>query len=92
MTKKEFLDELKKGLLGLPEEDITRSIEFYSEMIDDRMEEGLLEEEAVSAVGAVDEILSQILAEVPPAKIPKETIKTKRQLRVWEIVRAIGAG
>ena len=40
MTKKEFLDELKKGLLGIPEEDINRSIEFYSEMIDDRIEDG----------------------------------------------------
>ena len=28
MTKKEFLDELKKGLRGLPEEDVSRSVEF----------------------------------------------------------------
>ena len=38
-----FLDELRKGLSGLPEEDIQERLSFYSEMIDDGMEEGLSE-------------------------------------------------
>ena len=48
MNKQEFLDELRKGLCGLPSEDIEERINFYSEMIDDRMEEGLTEEESVA--------------------------------------------
>ena len=48
MSKTEFLTELKKALEGLPEEDIEKSLEYYSEMIDDRIEDGLSEEEAVA--------------------------------------------
>ena len=86
MTKKEFLDELKKGLLGLPEEDMTRSIEFYSEMIDDRIEEGKTEEEAVADIGTVKDAVSQILAEIPITKLIKEKVKKKRKMGALEIV------
>ena len=39
MTKQEFLAELRRGLSGLPQNDIEERLNFYSEMIDDRMEE-----------------------------------------------------
>ena len=86
MTKKEFLDELKKGLFGIPEEDITRSIEFYSEMIDDRIEDGKTEEEAVADIGTVKDAVSQILAEIPITKLIKEKVKKKRKFGALEIV------
>lgn len=41
MSKQEFLAELRKALSGLPQGDIEDRLTFYSEMIDDRMEEGL---------------------------------------------------
>ena len=47
MRKQEFLTELRKGLSGLPQDDIEERLSFYSEMIDDQIEEGLAEEEAV---------------------------------------------
>lgn len=86
MTKTEFLCELKKGLLGLPEEDITRSIEFYGEMIDDRIEDGKTEEEAVAEIGSVKDTVSQILAETPISKLIKEKVKKRRKLSTLEIV------
>ena len=86
MTKKEFLEELKNGLCGLPEDDIMRSIEFYSEMIDDRVDDGKSEEEAVSDIGSVDEVISQILSEIPMAKLIKEKVRPQRKMRAWEIV------
>ena len=86
MSKQEFLTRLRKGLSGLPQEDIEERLAFYSEMIDDQMEEGLAEEEAVSAVGTVDEIVTQVVAETPLAKIAKERIETKRRLNAGEIV------
>ena len=86
MSKQEFLVQLRKGLLGFPQEDIEERVTFYSEMIDDRIEEGITEEEAVAAVGTVDEIVKQVVAETPLAKIAKERIKSIRQLRVGEIV------
>ncbi len=86
MTKIRFILELQDRLSGLPKSDIEERLAFYSEMIDDRMEEGLSEEEAVAAVGSVDEIASQIIAETPLVKVAKEKIKPKRKLRAWEIV------
>ena len=85
MTKTEFLFELKKGLSGLPEEDIKRSIEFYSEMIDDRIEDGKTEEEAIADIGSVKDVVSQILAEIPISKLIKEKVK-RRRLGALEIV------
>ena len=52
MSKQEFLAQLRKSLSGLPQEDIEERLTFYSEMIEDHIEEGLPEEEAVSAVGS----------------------------------------
>lgn len=78
MKKQEFLSALKSGLSGLPRQDVEDRLNFYSEIIDDRMEEGLSEEEAVSAVGSVDEIVAQTVTEIPLAKIAKERIIPKR--------------
>jgi len=86
MSKQEFLAQLRKGLSGLPQDDIEERLTFYSEMIEDRKEEGFSEEEAVSAVGSVNEIVTQVVAETPFAKIAKERIKSKMRLSVGEIV------
>lgn len=86
MNKQEFLAELRKGLHGLPQNDIEERLTFYNEMIDDRMEEGLTEDDAVSEVGTVNEVVSQIVTETPLSKIVKEKVRPKRTLRVWEII------
>lgn len=89
MSKQEFLVQLRKGLSGLPKDDVEERLAFYSEMIDDRMEEGSTEEEVVSEVGNVDEIVSQIIEDMPLVKLVKEKAKPKRMLRAWEIVLLI---
>ena len=86
MTKLKFLLSLNEKLSGLPENDVQERLSFYSEMIEDRMEEGLSEEEAVATIGSVDEIAAQIITEIAPAKtaIPEEM--PKKHSKVWEIV------
>ena len=69
MTKQEFLDTLRAGLSGLTEADASERITFYSEMIDDRMEEGLSEQDAVAQIGDVQCIIDDILAEIPQKKV-----------------------
>lgn len=86
MTKQEFLSRLRKGLSGLPQSDIEERLAFYGEMIDDRIEEGFSEEDAVSAVGDANEIIAQTVAEIPLTKIAKERIKKARRLKDWEII------
>ncbi len=86
MNKQEFLTKLRKGLYGLPYGDIEERISFYSEMIDDRIEDGISEEQAVCEIGNVEEIISQIVADTPFTQIVKERIKPKRRLSAWEII------
>ena len=89
MNKQEFLARLREGLSGLPPEDAEGRLSFYSEMLDDRMEEGLSEEEAVAGLGSIDDIVSQTIADIPLPRLVKERIKPKRRLRTWEIVLLI---
>lgn len=86
MTKLEFILALNERLSGMPKSEITERLEFYSEMIDDRIEEGLSEAEAVADIGSVEDIAAQIVAETPLIKIAKEKLKPKRHFKAWEIV------
>ena len=75
MSKQEFLSRLLQALSGLPEDDVAERIAFYSESIDDRIEEGMSEEEAVACVGSVEEIRAQVLSEILLPKLVKEKVK-----------------
>lgn len=89
MRKQAFLDQLRSRLRGIPEAELNERLTFYSEAIDDRVEEGLTEEEAVAAVGSVEAIAEQTVAEIPLAKLAKERIKPKRRLGVIAILLII---
>ncbi|MBE7066638.1 MAG: DUF1700 domain-containing protein [Ruminococcaceae bacterium] len=89
MNKDMFLSALRTCLSGLPQKDIDLSLDYYSEIIDDRIEDGLSEEEAVKAMGGMDEIVSQILSETSLSKLVKEKVRPKRRLKAWEIVLLI---
>lgn len=64
MNKSKFLLRLKRALRGCSPSEIQSRLAFYSEMIDDRVEEGLSEKEAVQAVGNPDDIASEIRMEL----------------------------
>ena len=81
MSKQEFLLLLKKRLLKLPKKEVKERILFYSEMIDDRIEEGLSEEEAVSEIGNIDDVANQIILESS-----NEEESTRKQHNIWGIV------
>ena len=86
MSRNEFLAFLDSGLAILPQQERQATIDYYAEMIDDRIEDGLSEEEAVAAVGDVDEIIRQVLMDTPLSKLVKEKVKTRRSLSMWEII------
>ena len=87
MKKQEFLDKLRAGLWSMPEADKVRSLDYYGEMIDDRMEDGLSEEEAVAAIGNLDEIVKQILTESPrPPQVVQTAAPKRNPIPVWLII------
>lgn len=65
MNKQQFLDALRRGLSQLPVEEIEKQTAYYSELIDDMMEDGMTEYEAVSRLGSVQEIYENILQDMP---------------------------
>lgn len=86
MTKNEFLIELRKNLSGLPKEEIEDRITFYEEMINDRMDEGKTEEEAVADIGTTDQAVRTIASQTKMSTLVKEKIKPKRSISTLEIV------
>lgn len=83
MTKLEFQSKLRQMLAerGLPDDEIARSLDFYLETIDDRMEEGMSEEEAVAALGNIKDIAEQILYDTPLGVLVKSKIKKGKEER-----------
>lgn len=83
MTKLAFLASLRASLQGLPQAELEKTIEYYSEMIDDRMEDGASEEAAVADAGQPEAIAAQVLADAgqapdavaPAVKAPKYALK-----------------
>lgn len=89
MTKLEFLTLLRERLASLPQNEVYERLSFYSEMIDDRMEDGLTEDEAVACAGNINDIAAQITADIPLTKILKDKIRQKKCLNALEIVLLI---
>lgn len=87
MNKNEFLGELERLLDKLPAAEVRQSIDFYAEVIDDRMEDGATEQEAVAALGSVETIANQIVGEMPA--VPKAVARIKTSNRFANIVLAV---
>ena len=86
MNKEEFASKLRKQLSGMPKQELDERISFYCEMINDRIEDGLSEQEAVNAIGSVESIANQILTDTPLLKLAKEKLLPKRKLTTLEII------
>lgn len=107
MNKTQFCALLENKLKPyLSPKEMYKTLNFFEEMINDRIDEGLSEEEAVSQLGDIDIIVDQILDEhnigkkqtklvwrFVPQKIPTELgfIITVLLLPVWITIFALGA-
>lgn len=90
MAKLDFILSLREKISVLPQNELEERLNFYREMIEDRIEEGLSEEQAVSAIGPVEEIAAQIVAD-NSCTLKTENVKSKKTLKVkvWEIILLI---
>ena len=81
MTKSEYLGAIRVRLLGLPEADIKKAIDFYEEAISDRMEDGLTEDQAIAELDTPQLAADKILMETPLPKLVKATSTAQAQAR-----------
>lgn len=77
MTKGEFLAGLRQRLGNIPGEEIEKTEAYYAEIIEDRLEEGVPEEEAVASLGSIEDIVRQIKTELPMATLIKNKVNQK---------------
>ena len=78
MNKASYLAQIRQLLQNLPEEDRERSLAFYAESIDDRIEDGMSEEEAVASLESPEEAAKTILMDMPIQKLVKARVKERR--------------
>lgn len=65
MNKQEFLQNLRNRLGALPLSEIEKSVNYYSEIIDDYIEDGISEQEAISKLEPMDVIVEKIMYDTP---------------------------
>lgn len=88
MTRVEFLAELKNRLISFEESEVENWLKYYSEIIDDRIEDGQTEEAAVASLGDLNTIIDEILQQTPITRLAKAKLNRKT-LRGWEIALLI---
>lgn len=84
MNKSQFLDEVRRRLAGFSQADIDRFLDYCQEMIDDRMEDGLSEEEAVAVLGSPEDVVSQLLMD-SPVRQESGSERPAGTLKAWQI-------
>ena len=84
MNKRQFLEALNALAGALPRAERERLTAYYSEIIEDSIEDGVPEEEAVAALGSPEEVVRELLPAGAPAGTPRsgETVEALRSLDV----------
>lgn len=97
MSKQEFLDGLRAELQKASIANIDSMVEYYDEMICDRIEDGMSEEAAVADVDSIEEIVNTAMLDKPVTALVKERVaKTREKAKnngtqvLWIILAILG--
>jgi uncharacterized membrane protein len=74
LTKIEFVKELTARIESLPQSEIDKSIAYYNEIMDDRIEDGMAEDGAVAALGDISVIAENIMYDMPLSTLMKARV------------------
>lgn len=89
MNKETFLHQLRIRLSQLPKEETDKQLDYYSEIIDDMVEDGMCEEDAVSSFGDVNTVARKIMEQTPLKTLVQTTVKPKKGWSTAAIVIAV---
>ncbi len=97
MKKEEFLSQLKKEIETLSAKDVDDVINYYNELIQDRIENGENEEDVIVSLGSIDIIANNILeekknttkVEVVNPEIVKEKDDNQKESKNWSTSKII---
>lgn len=96
MVRKKFDKRLRKSLKGLSRQERQEVIDYYNEMIDDSIESGKTEEQAIEELGSPEDLAKKILSEnypVEPISVDKGSGKKKKSglKPLWILLIIIGS-
>lgn len=89
MNRETYFLEIEQGLYGLPREDIARWLDYYRESLEDRIEDGLDEQQAMAQMGTPTEVVQQILAQTPLVRVLRSRVTPQKRMPAWAIVALI---
>ena len=90
MKKTEFLSQLRQKLSIMPPRDVEKTLEYYSEMIDDYVEGGYSQEAAVAKMGSVNDVAAQILANAQNSANEAPCVQKQRRGRYMTLLLILG--
>lgn len=79
MSRDAFIGELRHRMAGLPQEAVDRTVEYYSELIADSVEDGLTEEEAVARLEPMDQIVANVVKDTPLTQIVETRLQESKK-------------
>lgn len=85
MNQTEYLNELKRCLSSLSRDERNRVVEYYAELIGDKIESGIPEQEVLSQLGTPRELSMKILSESSDYK-DKHSCGKSNKLSVGRII------
>ena len=91
MSRDAFIGELRHRMAGLPQQTVERTVEYYSELIADSVEDGMSEEEAVARLESLEEIVANVVKDTPLSQIVQTRVQEKKAKGVsgWVIALLI---
>ncbi len=79
MTKVEFMLALERALAPMTLEERSARLDYYHEMFDDMLEEGMSEEEICAKLGSPVDIARELLQDLPLTTLIRSRVKTGRE-------------
>ena len=97
MNKQEYLNALRDALEKQSISNIDNMIEYYDEMICDRMEDGMSEEDAVNSMDSITDIVHEAVLDKSVPTLVKEKVKKSRDKAksegkewIWILLAVLG--
>ena len=84
MKSNEFLNELKAHLSGIPDDEQNIIIEYFSEIISDKIDDGQNEEQIISALGSPESIAKTVVEDYREDKNNVQSEKSNRHFEKIE--------
>ena len=91
MDKRTFLDGLRAALVSLPASEIDKTVAYYEEMIDDRIEDGMSEEEAVASMEPIGVLAQRIINDTPAVnRAVRKAKQSSVPAIIWVLLAILG--